>query len=54
MNEVKHILKSKSIIKEPKPQWKSYTAKIIAQAKLEKGVNVEKDMWEIGLTDQDG
>jgi len=51
---MKRILNSESIIKEAEVKWKKYVPKIIAQAKLEKGVNVEKKLKEIGLDDQDG
>jgi len=33
MNEVKQILKSKTVIKEAEAKWKSYVPNIIAQAK---------------------
>jgi len=54
MNDMKRILKSESIVKEAEEKWKKYVPKIIAQAKLEKGVHVEKKLKEIGLDDQDG
>ena len=47
------ILKSKGTIKEAEITWRKYVPKIIAQAKLEKGVNVEQKIWEIELGDQD-
>ena len=43
MNDMKQILKSESIVKEAEEKWKKYVPKIIAQAKVEKGIHVEKN-----------
>ena len=51
---LERILKSKGAIKEAEVTWAKYVPKIIAQAKLEKGVNIEQKIREIELDDQDG
>ena len=40
-------------IKEAKTTWEYYVPQIIKQAKIEKGVHIEKKIQEIGITDED-
>ena len=52
--DMERILKSKGAIMEAEITWRTYVPKIIAQAKLEKGVNIEEKIREIELHDQVG
>ena len=52
--DMERILKSNGAIKEAEITWRTYVPKIIAQAKLKKGVNIKEKIREIELHDQDG
>ena len=52
MDEMNRIL-DQDAIKEAKTTWEYYVPRIVKQAKIEKGVHIEKKIQEIGITDED-
>jgi len=52
MDEMKRIL-DQNAITEAKTKWEYYVPRIIKQAKMEKGVQVEKKIREFTLTEED-
>ena len=48
MDEMKRIL-DENVITEAKTQWEHYVPRIIKQAKMEKGVHIQKKFRKLGL-----
>ena len=53
MDEMKRILSNEKAIVEAKSKWDYYIPRIIKQAKMEKGMQIEKKVQEIAITDED-
>jgi len=53
MDEMKRILDNEKAIVEANSKWDYYIPCIIKQAKMEKGMQIEKKVQEIAITDKD-
>lgn len=53
MDEMKRILSNEKAIIDAKTKWDYYVPCIIKQAKMEKGMQIEKRVQEIAITDED-
>lgn len=53
MDEMKRILSNKKAIVEANSKWDYYIPCIKKQAKMEKGMQIEKKVQEIAITDED-
>ena len=53
MDEMKRIINEEKAIVEAKAKWEYYIPRIIKQAQLEKGMQIEKKVQEIAITDED-
>jgi len=53
MDEMKRMLSNEKAIVETNSKWNYYISRIIKQAKMEKGMQIEKKVQEIPITDED-
>ena len=53
MDEMKRILNEEKAIAEAKAKWEYYIPRIIKQAELEKGMQIEKKVHELAITNED-
>lgn len=53
MEEMKRILNEEKVITEAKVKWEYYIPRIIKQAQLEKGAQIERKICELAITDED-
>ena len=50
---MKRILSNEKAIIDTKTKWDYFVPRIIKQAKMEKGMQIEKRVQEIAITDED-
>lgn len=53
MDEMNRILHNEKAVTEAKSKWEYYIPRIIRQAELEKGMQIEKKVQEIDIVDED-
>ena len=53
MEEMKRILNEEKVITKAKAKWEYYIPRIIKQAQLEKGAQIERKIYELAITDED-
>ena len=53
MEEMKRILQDPKAIVDAKSKWEYYVPRIIKQAKIEKGMQIQKKVQEIAITNED-
>ena len=53
MEEMKIILNEEKVITEAKAKSEYYIPRIIKQAQLEKGAQIERKIYELAITDED-
>ena len=53
MEEMKRTLNEEKVITKAKTKWEYYIPRIIKQAQLEKGAQIERKIYELAITDED-
>ena len=53
MEEMKRILNDETVITKAKAKWEYYIPRIIKQAQLEKGAQIERKINELAIADED-